>query len=108
MRLIRLLAASTFLVMGASAAMAEIAPACPGGGTATGVFHCTGPVFWPTCTEGPPWTCTIKTSDSVMTMEGGDRPRPPRFGEHVLQPFGSLSESSSDAGAGPAAPPVIY
>jgi hypothetical protein len=107
MRLIRLLAASTFLVMGATAAMAEIAPACPGGGTATGTFHCTGPVFWPTCTEGPPWKCPITTSDSVMTMDGIDTPRPPRFGQHVLPPAASLSESSSDGGGAPM-PTIIY
>ena len=80
MRTIRLIAAFTFLVIGSGAAMAEMPPSCPGGGTATGTFHCTGPVFWPTCTEGPPWTCTIKTNSSVMTMEGGDVRRPPRFG----------------------------
>jgi hypothetical protein len=65
-----------------TAAFAE-APSCPGGGTATGTFSCTGPVLKPVCTEGPPWKCSIKDTNSnqVLQLDGGSKP--PKKGTHL-------------------------
>ena len=65
-----------------SGAQAEVAPGCAGGGTATGTFHCSGPVLHPVCEEGPPWTCPIKGNVGSGLMEqsddngGGGHPQP--------------------------------
>ena len=65
------LIAVTGSAMIVSGAYADVAPSCPGGGTATGTFHCTG-VINPVCSEGAPWTCSIKSSVSNGLMEMGD------------------------------------
>jgi hypothetical protein len=77
----------------------DLPPSCPGGGTATGKITCTGPVLRPTCTEGPPWTCTIK-DDNAATLEVGDggTVRPPRRIIDVMPPM-SLSDGGSASGA---------
>jgi hypothetical protein len=89
---LKLVAASTALFFSTTTAFAEVPPSCPGGGTATGKPSCTGPIFNPVCTEGPPWTCTIK-DDKPATLEVGDggTPRPPRLID--LLPPTSLSDS---------------
>lgn len=101
---LRLLAVSTFLATSITTALAEVAPACPGGGTATGTFNCTGPVFFPTCTEGPPWKCTIVDDDKSAEMGGGDGP-PPRKFDFVVAPSlsgagGAVFEPGGGGGGG--------
>lgn len=54
-----------------SAAFAEAPPSCPGGGTATGTFSCTGPVTRPVCSEGPPWKCSITNTGTNAVDASG-------------------------------------
>jgi len=91
----RLLAASTFLLAAAQMALAvdDLPPDCPGGGTATGKPSCTGPIFKPVCTEGPPWTCTLKDDKKTAELDRGPA-KPPRF----VFPVESLSSGGSDSG----------
>jgi hypothetical protein len=95
-RTLKYIAAATALFF-ATAAFAEtngdLPPDCPGGGTATGKITCTGPLFNRTCTEGPPWVCTLK-DDKVATLEVGDTPRPPKRVIDLLPPT-SLSDGGS-------------
>lgn len=77
----------------------DLPPSCPGGGTATGKISCTGPITKPVCTEGPPWTCTIK-DDKTATLEVGDGPvRPARHIIDTMPPV-SLSDGGSASGGG--------
>ena len=75
-----ILIAVTGTAIFSTSAFAEIAPSCAGGGTATGTFHCTGPLNNPVCEEGPPWKCPIKTNSSNGELSlggsnGGHRPK---------------------------------
>jgi hypothetical protein len=55
----------------------DFPPSCPGGSVPKGVFHCTGPVFWPTCRETGPWICV---------PAGGLRAGLEAFDAHKLRP----------------------
>jgi hypothetical protein len=85
LRTFRLLAVSTSLLFGIGTALAEAPPSCPGGGTATGTFTCTGPVLKPVCTEGPPWKCTITDDKKSATMGTIGGSRPPRRLDTLLR-----------------------
>jgi len=82
----------------ATGANAEMAPSCPGGGTATGTFHCSGPVLHPVCEEGPPWSCPIKSTLSGGLMEfsddNGGGGHPHGHGHNGDTVFGRLSSSA--------------
>jgi hypothetical protein len=55
----------------------DFPPSCPGGSVPKGTFHCTGPVFWPTCRETGPWVCV---------PAGGTRSTLSAFDDHQLRP----------------------
>lgn len=112
---LRILAVSTALAFSSITAFADTPPSCPGGGTATGTFSCTGPILKPVCTEGPPWKCTIKDDKpATATMgDGGGTVRPPR--RFDVGAFASLSDMTSGGDvvgpatpAAPAGPPPVF
>lgn len=114
LRTLRLLAISTVLIATAGAALAEtngeVPPSCPGGGTATGTFSCTGPVLKPVCTEGPPWKCSVSNTATTLELSSSDVVPPKKHHFNVTAQFNSLSESGTDTGAGtgmPSAPVVV-
>ena len=90
LRTFKMTALATFFAATCSAAFAEAAPSCPGGGTATGTFTCTGPVLRPVCTEGPPWKCTIKDDDKKAEMGGGGGGGRPSRHLNLFQQSGML------------------
>jgi hypothetical protein len=102
---LRILAVSTALALSTMTALADTPPSCPGGGTATGTFSCTGPVLKPVCTEGPPWKCTIKDDKpATATMGDGGTTRPPRHLDVAAFATSSLAGTSSGADIGPVGP----
>jgi hypothetical protein len=61
----------------------DFPPSCPGGSVPKGTFHCTGPVFYPTCRETGPWVCVPAGGSTGLTMS-----LPPRVHTHPRIPVG--------------------